>query len=499
MQTAAQRKATLAIGALLLAACVTARPGLPADAGPPELQREPYLIKTRDGGEVAGELGRLRVPENRRARSSRWIELVFLRLPSTSPRPGPPLVYLAGGPGESGIETARGVGLDTFMALRGVADVIVIDQRGTGKSGPSLECAGSWGFPLDRPGNRSDMLRIARERVRACAGELRRRGIDLAGYTTAASADDVEAVRRALGAPKISLWGISYGAHLALATLRRHEGRIHRVVLTGVSGPDHAMLKLPSSVDRQIDAVQALFQADAGVRSRIPDLKGLIRDLLKQLERRPVTVTVSAAGGMSHSVTVGKWDLQFFLSNRLTTTWGLMDLPGFLEPMSRGEFTPLAREALAFRQMPVRSLMPLLMIGSSGASQERRDRVRREARSALLGDAINFLYPEIADALAPAAQGERLHAPVRARVPVLCISGTLDGRTPSSNAEEVCRSLPNSEQLVVTGASHGYDLFYFLPAVRGAMIAFLRGEPLPETRIRLAPFRFTPMRRDPDG
>src|SRR5262249_18511035 len=52
---------------------------------------------------LQGELRRIRVPENRASGSSRQIELAFVRLPTVSRRPGPPIVWLSGGPGVSGI------------------------------------------------------------------------------------------------------------------------------------------------------------------------------------------------------------------------------------------------------------------------------------------------------------------------------------------------------------------------------------------------------------
>jgi beta-lactamase class A/pimeloyl-ACP methyl ester carboxylesterase len=203
-----------------------------------ELKLEPYLFKTNDGEEVESELGSLVVPENRRAPRSHMIELAFVRFKSTSKDPGPPIVYLEGGPGGSGIDAARGAAFPSLMALREIGDVIALDQRGTGMSRPGLDCSRTWGLPLDRPGNPREIRRILKERLRACAQEMVDQGIDLLGYNTEESADDVEALRRALGAEKISLWGISYGTHLGLAVIRRHGEHTHRAVLTGVSGAE---------------------------------------------------------------------------------------------------------------------------------------------------------------------------------------------------------------------------------------------------------------------
>ncbi|MGH9312553.1 MAG: serine hydrolase domain-containing protein, partial [Vicinamibacterales bacterium] len=106
---------------------------------------EPYPLKLDDGTTVEAERGRLTVPENR-ARPGRTIELVFVRLRSTAARAGDPIVYLAGGPGDSGTSAARVPRLGTlFQRMRTIADVILLDQRATGQSTPSLFC------PADGP------------------------------------------------------------------------------------------------------------------------------------------------------------------------------------------------------------------------------------------------------------------------------------------------------------------------------------------------------------
>eukprot|EP01036_Dinobryon_divergens_P054389 gene54389-72676_t len=94
----------------------------------------PFRFASGDGQETDAERGFFEVPEDRRLPGSRRIRLGYVRFPSTSPNPGPPIVYLAGGPGGSGVRTAMGPRFPIFMVLRAVADVIAFDQRGTGLS-----------------------------------------------------------------------------------------------------------------------------------------------------------------------------------------------------------------------------------------------------------------------------------------------------------------------------------------------------------------------------
>jgi hypothetical protein len=92
-----------------------------------DAKTENYPLKAASGHNIDAELWRLAVPENRQNSASRLIEIAFVRLKSTAKQPGRPLVFLAGGPGSSGIDAARGPALPLFLSLREVGDVILLD------------------------------------------------------------------------------------------------------------------------------------------------------------------------------------------------------------------------------------------------------------------------------------------------------------------------------------------------------------------------------------
>src|SRR5262245_14870869 len=119
-----------------------------------DVKLEPYVFEAANKEKVDTELGHLFVPENRRNPNSRVIELIFVRFKSTAPKPGPPIVYLAGGPGGSGVAAARGSRFPLFMAMREIGDVIAIDQRGTGLSKPNLNCQERLEYPIDKAPSR---------------------------------------------------------------------------------------------------------------------------------------------------------------------------------------------------------------------------------------------------------------------------------------------------------------------------------------------------------
>src|SRR5918992_5233688 len=116
-----------------------------------DLKIKPYTFTNAAGEKTESEFGTLLVPENRSNPQSNLIELAFVRFKSTAKTPGPPIVYLAGGPGGSGIFSAKGSRFPLFMALREIADVIAFDQRGTGHSKPNLICPQRLDLPLDVP------------------------------------------------------------------------------------------------------------------------------------------------------------------------------------------------------------------------------------------------------------------------------------------------------------------------------------------------------------
>ncbi|MCI0389458.1 MAG: alpha/beta hydrolase [Acidobacteria bacterium] len=454
------------------------------------MKLEPHIFEAANNQKVDAELGHLFVPENRRNPNSRLIELVFVRFKSTAPNPGPPIVYLAGGPGGSGIGAARGSRFPLFMAMREIADVIAIDQRGTGLSKPNLECQEKIDLPIDKAPNREEVLDLFRKQSRSCAQRWREQGVDLAGYNTNENADDLDALRKALGAEKISLWAISYGTHLGLTTIRRHEKNIHRAILAGIEGPAHT-IKLPSNVQQHLINLDKLVKADPNLSKDIPDLLGLMKTVLDRVEREPVTVEVTRpATQQKVKVTINKFILQYLTTNLFGFGEGL--LPRNYYVFSKGDFSGAAQMWLRLigSRPGIGSAMSFMMDCSSGISPERRRQITREAKETLLGEIIDFPFLDVCDAWGNPDLGEDFRKTVKSTVPALFISGTLDVRTPVSNAEEVRQGFRDSQHLIIEGAVHSDPLFLSSPKIKDVMLEFMKGEPLSTTRIVLQALKF---------
>ena len=399
---------------LALASCAPTLASAP-DTSAPQLA-EPMAITSPDGATVYVTRGTMRVAAARSdtERAHAPITLAFIRV-SMDPEPSETAsVLLAGGPGDSGtalVEQLVRRGGSQVLDLFG-GDLIGIDQRGTGHSSPNLEIERSYGVPLAAEGSIEAWLPIIDEVSRSIAADLRAKGIHPQAYTTSESADDVDAVRRALGYDKLNLWGRSYGSHLALEVLRRHPDRVGRVVLVGPEGPDDTW-KRPALVDTVLDRIAQ--------RAEDPELLPRMRRVLAKLDAHSVTV-VSRHAETSEpvAVTIGGFDLRWITAQALSDPRTIATLPSAYRQMEAGDFSAIAQLALIYRKrLGPQNAMKHFMDLSSGASPARTNLIEDEAQSAVLGDAMNFPGRYLAGAWGVEPGDAPAPPPVTSDVPVL--------------------------------------------------------------------------------
>ena len=474
----------------LLVTCLLLASSTDAQQKAGTLKLKPYTFENSQKEKVEAEFGTLFVPENRSNPESNLIELAFVRFKSTAKNPGAPIVYLAGGPGGSGIGAATGSRFPLFMALREIADVIAFDQRGTGYSKPNLGCFERLALPLDVAPTREAAIKELRENARGCVSYWRDiQRVDLTGYNTNESADDLEDLRKALGANQISLWSISYGTHLAFATMRRHPKSIHRAILAGTEGPDHTY-KLPSNIQKHLEDLAAVIKADPQIGKDIPDFLGLMKSVFDRLDAQPETVEITdPRTKLKVKVIVNKFVMQYIVANNIGTTVTAR-FPAFFYRASKGDFTNPAQVWLNQSRSEIGSAMSFMMDCASGQTAARRERIEREAKGTLLEDIFNFPFPDICEEWKAPDLGDTFRAPLRSDVPVLFISGTLDARTPISNAEEYRTGFSNSTHMIIEGAVHSDPLFLSSPKIKDGMMEFLRGQPVTVTKITAPPMKF---------
>jgi len=478
----ARRLLSVALAIATLVAC-RAEAGI---AEPEIRQAQVRSIAAPDGRRMEVTTGFVRVPERRAGTGEhgRHVDLAVIRLRWASAAKSTANMLLAGGPGDSGIRLVSGLPERQAAALLDLmgGDVISFDQRGTGRSQPSLALAEPLPLPLDAPGSPTAWLPLIEHASHLAAERFAADGVRLASYTTVESADDVDAVRRAFGYVKMNLWGRSYGSHLALATIRRHPGGIARLILVSPEGPDHTF-KLPSQTDAVIRRI--------GERAGVPGLADTMRAVFERLHRAPLTISVAdPAGGMPLPVVIGAFDLQWLTAQALGDPRALATLPIAYREMAGGNFDRVGPLVLASRRhWRLGSAMKYMMDLASYASPPRLTRIRHEARDALLGNAMNFPTMDLRAAWPKADLGASYRRPVRSGVPTLILVGDLDARTPVENAREIAANLSHAKIVVIENGAHQFDLFGE-PAIRPLLEDFLHDRPVAVDRVHLPAIAF---------
>jgi pimeloyl-ACP methyl ester carboxylesterase len=477
------RRFTLISLALLVLVAFSTR-GQEPRAG--ALSFTPYSFKTYDQQEHPAELGKLWVAENRSKNGSRLIQIAFVRLKTTAAAPQPPIVFLAGGPGVPGAGMGRvPVYFQLFARLQEVADVILLDQRGTGLSTPNLQCPPGKGLAPDTWETKEKATQALVELVRVCAEHWRAQGMDLAAFNTNASADDLEDLRRALGAESISLLGHSYGTELALAAVRRHGEHLHRIVLASVQGPDDD-LKLPQVTEFGLRRLGQFAAEDSAVNHDMPDLTGSLKQALTRLEQQPAAIPYTdPSTGKSVTLRGGKFALQLLVETRLKNGRSTPILPAIISSVARGDYSLFAALVADLHQgFSNLSIMQFPMTCSHGVSVERRALAARQASQTLLGDPSDLAFdPKLCAEVGNPDLGPEFRSPVWSTVPTLFLSGSMDSETPPSNAENVRWGFPNSVHIIVENGFHET-----LPAreVQDIVVDFFKGQDVSARRVTFA-------------
>lgn len=451
-------------------------------------------IKAEVGGHMyEGERGHVMVRENRKKQQSNLIELAFIRLKSTTDKPGYPTVYLDGGPGSAASSLASVPDyMRAFQKLREVGDVILLDQRGVGRSKPNLTFLTQESLPTDVFADREVALKAFKERAKMAADHFRSKGVDILAYNSVESAHDVDDLRKALGVEKVNLVGFSYGTHLGLACIRYHGKNLNRVVLIGTEGPDHTD-KLPSTSDDSIKRLSAIVARDPEIGAKMPDLTGTLKRILDRLEKEPVTVTITSRTRQPIDVKVGKIGLQFLIMRDLGDTNDLPIFPLWFYTMDKGDYSILKRfvERRYNQFSGGISVMTLVMDISSGVSKARQKQIQKEAATSMLGDIVNFPISQMGDVFGNPDLGDEYRSQIKTDVSTLFVSGVLDNNTQPFQADEVRKSFKQSTHLVIDNAGH--ESMLTDPQVQQTMVQFLRGEDVSKVKIALPPLKFNPL------
>lgn len=201
-----------------------------------------------------------------------------------------PVVYINGGPGEPLTVYTVAQARTAYAPGR---DLILVDQRGTGRSEPAI-CpdherklfAATLAFAAE---DTSGTIEAHRAAYVGCRDEAIRRGLDLTNFGTSVTVEDFEWVRRALGIARWNVYGESHGTTVAMSLAALHAEAIRSLVLDSIYPPE-PQPQWSATVVRAREAFFAHCANDAACAASYPDLRAMYRQAVTRLAHEPLWV-----------------------------------------------------------------------------------------------------------------------------------------------------------------------------------------------------------------
>jgi pimeloyl-ACP methyl ester carboxylesterase len=404
---------------------------------------------------LTAECASVTVPENYEQPDGRKIDLFVARVPAISlNKKSDPLFLIAGGPGTSAVDLYTS-SAGPFERVRRDRDIILVDQRGTGRS-HRLDCDyGDQNFF-----ERIDEFEVGETNIK-CREELSKNS-DLRMYTTSVAVRDLDGVRKRLGYERINLYGNSYGTRVAQHYARRYPAATRTVVLDGVVNPESVLgPAIAIDAERALERIFARCQADAACKKAFTDPSADYRGLRAKLTAKPVKTMVSdaATGRPIH------FDFTARHLSAVLRFASYNDDQAALLPLSlhlathEGNFTPLASQFHVFAQ----SLEASFAYGMHNSVACSEDAPLIDATK-LDRDALDATHmgAEQVEQLIKACKewptgvvDADLHVSLRSNAAALLLSGADDPVTPPPYATAAQRAFADSNHVIIAGHGHG--------------------------------------------
>lgn len=456
---------------------------------------EPAACDLPDTTDVRPRLrcGVVRVPRDYARPDGPTFALAVVVIASVQqPARADPVVYVSGGPGSpltifSGFQARH-----PYAAER---DLILVDQRGAGRSEPRLcpnrqsDLVGAMLTIVTDP--TPSALAASRTAHEACRAEILSRGIDPDTFGTATTVEDYERVRRALGVTQWNVFGESYGTTVAMTLLVRHPESVRSAVLDSLNPPD-AFFGMPWSarVARAREAFFAACAADPACKAAHPDLAGLYRDAITRLGQAaptlPLPPTLRVPG--DHA-TLTPSLFEEIVGRLVYYPPTYADLPRLLAATRDGNDGPVGAALAALLTGAMRD-------GNEGAfvAVECRDRPRWREPAANGASPLDLalIPPDICAAWS--ASGPEPKVPRETAVPTLVLAGQFDPNIGPDQSRAVADVIGrNAHWLMFAGIGH--NVRRFSPCAAGIVAAFIEApQQARDTRCAEASGRFAPPR-----
>ena len=398
---------------------------------------------------ASARCGSLDVAENPAQPDGRKITLNIAVAPATGSTTEPdPVFFFAGGPGQASTETWVMI-RPTLRQIRKTRDIVMIDQRGTGKSN-KLACESD----IEEDLNQEIDLDLIRSETEKCLAEL---DGDPRFYTTTIAMSDYNRVREAMGYDKINIMGVSYGTRAAQVYLREFPQTVRTVTLDSVVpmqlalGQEHAPM-----LDQSVAAVFADCQSDATCNALYPRHADELNALFAQLRKEPQDITIiNPVNGEPQAMRLTADTLGVAI-RFLSYSSGTQALIPLLvhEALTTGELSRLASQAI----LVMSGLNEMLSRGMELSVLCAEDYPFIDMDADYSDTLMGNLFLQIIDLQCKVwPHGDipnGFHDPVLSDAPVLLMSGERDPVTPPQYAAQTAETFSNSVNLVARGQAH---------------------------------------------
>ena len=401
------------------------------------------------------QCGWVSVPLRASDPNGKTIRLWIARIGGVGNKTDDPVLYINGGPGIATVDAILPYVAEskTIGLLRQGRDVILFDQRGSGRSeenlcpslAKDLQAVESAGL---HPQKEDDEKRAA---FASCRSEIERTGRDHTAYTTAATVADMEALRSAFGVRRWNLAAISYGSLVALHAMRASPASIRSVILNSPFPPNSVTwAEQASSAAASYTAIDHDCERQPSCRKRFGALLPKLETTLARLEKAPLKdgdkrvtgrLFASALWPMAvRSNTVRFVPLAIDRAYKGDTALILKMVAKFAGGGSFGEFSPAQAMAISCYE--------------SGRTTEWYQRAR-SLYPALVPAGPDNGWDRLCAAYRPGFADPSFFAPVASDIPTLIYAGSLDPATPVIDAYQTMRFLTRSTLVEVQGTAHG--------------------------------------------
>jgi len=380
------------------------------------------------------------------------ISIHFAIIPAIKPLyPTEAVLAFAGGPGQSAFDAAA-VFAQALRYARENRDILLVDQRGTGKSGllqcDSMDLVSQFAFDEST----ADIVALAKTDTLACKEKLQ---VDLSHYTTVAAASDFEAVRQALGYQKLHLYGGSYGTRMAQEYMRQYPAAVVTATLDGVVPFNQSLGALGAASDASVAALYAYCEASETCHQQFPRARQQLQQLIQQLDAAPVSTRVRHPRTFALiDLTLTRAKLQQAIRFALYSNNSRALLPYTIEQALAGDYSPLVGLMLS------QDIVQQLSVGVNFAVVCAEDVPfwTAESRAEFAKSYLGRTWMQSAEASCAVWQTPAVDVaytqPLQTATPVLLLSGGLDPVTPPAWAELAMSQMPNARHLVAPHATH---------------------------------------------